>query len=174
MRWSVFAVLSFLFLVSACSSPEAKLEAIVEKEIGEAQWLAKARIELDKVLGKQDSKLKSSFIKFIADRTQIEFTETIIDGRRARVHVRAVVPRMDELGTLILLGSFIPKEKLLNMTAEELLGALSKNSRQPASLSDLRNETYVFAVDFSRDKTWQVNEGQLSKAYSRRNLVTKR
>jgi hypothetical protein len=173
MRWSALFILSFSFMLSACFSPESKLEAVVEKEIGKAQLLHKARLELDKVLGKKDSKLKSSLLKLVDERTKIEFVETVIDGKRARVHVRAVVPRFDELGALILLGSFVPREQLLNMSADEFLQTLSRNSRQPASASDLRSEIYSFSVDFSKEKTWKVNEDQLSRAYSRRNLISK-
>lgn len=161
------------FGLVACSSNASKLQARVDKEVGKAQLIEKTRLELDKVLGKKDSVFKASLISYISDKIKVEYN-TIVDGRKARVDVVAVLPKMEEVGALILLVSFMPKEKVLNMTVEDVFAELSKNSRKPASVNDIKTETYEFSVNFEKNKDWEVNADQMRRAYTKKNLISKR
>ncbi|MEQ1721845.1 MAG: hypothetical protein ABL930_01625 [Pseudobdellovibrio sp.] len=170
----IFVSLIITIFASSCSFSESKLESILDKQIGKAQLIEKTRLELDAMLGKQDSKLKSSVLSFLSDRVVIKYTDIIIDGRKARVNVVAVVPKMDEVGTILLLASFLPREKMLKMSIQDVLAEISKNSRRPASEDDIKNETYEFSVDFEKDKDWFADSEQLKKAYTKKNLISKR
>lgn len=166
-------VVVLFFALSACTSNSSKLEGVVDKEVGKAQLIEKTRLELDKYLGKKDSKFKTSVLEYVSDRVKIRYN-TIVDGRKARVDVVAEMPKMDEIGTLLLMASFMPKEKVLNMSMEEVVTEISRNSRKPASVEDFRTETYEFSVNFEKNKSWEVNSDQLKKAYSKKNLISKR
>ncbi len=166
-----FVITIFL---SSCSFSEYKLESILDKQIGKSQLIAKTRLELDFMLGKQDSKLKSSVLIFLSERVDIKYSDIVIDGRKARVNVVAVVPKIDEVGTILLLANFLPREQLLRMSIQDVLSEVSKNLRRPASEDDIKNEIYEFSVDFKKDKDWIVNSEQLKKAFSKKNLISKR
>jgi hypothetical protein len=174
MKWLKLISISIMLLAfSSCFSSASKMQSIVDKEVGKAQLLEKTRLELDKYLGKKDSKFKSSVMDYVSDHIKIDYN-TIVDGRMARVDVVAVMPKMDEIGTLLLLASFLPKEKVLNMTMADVMAEVSKSTRKPASVDDIKTETYEFSVNFEKEKDWQVNTEQLKKAYTKKNLITKR
>lgn len=170
----IFASLILIIFVSACSSNQSKLESILDRNVGKAKLIAQTRLELDSTLGKQDSKLKTSVIGFLSERVDIQYTDVIVQGRRARVTVVATVPKMDEISAVLLLANFLPREKMLNMTIQDLLAEVSKSSRRPASEDDIKNETYEFSVDFEKGKDWVADSEQLKKAYTKRNLISKR
>lgn len=171
VRVTFFCLLLSALFFSGCTS-KYRLESVVDKQVGKAQMIEKTRLELDKLLGQKDSVLKRSVLELVSSRMRVNY-ETIIDGKRARVHVRATVPKMDEMNTLLLLASFMPKDQMLNMTVQELFSEVSKNSRRPASLDDLRTEVYEFSVDFHKSKDWIVNTDHLRRAYSRKNLLSR-
>lgn len=173
MRFLKFYILFFALLVAAGCTSRYRLESAVDKEIGKAQLVEKTRLELDKLLGKEDSVLKESVLNLVSDRVKIEY-DTIIDGKRARVNVRAEIPKMSELNTVLLLASFLPRDRMLKMTVDDLLAEISRSSRRPASLEDIRTEVYEFKVDFEKNKSWIVNAEQLKKAYSRKNLISRK
>lgn len=164
----------FLF-ITACSSGESKLLLILDKQIGKSKFVEKTRLELDSILGKKESKLKTSILNFVADRVELKYTEIVIDGKRARVRVVANVPKMEEMGSLILIVSYLPRQKMLDMTIQDIFIEAAKNSRRPASRhEDITNETYEFSVDFEKQKDWMANSAQLGHAYSKRNLISKK
>lgn len=166
----LLATFTSLLALSSCTN-RYRLESVVDKEIGRAQLLAKTRLELDKFLGRSDSRLKSSILSHVSRHIKINY-DTIIDGKRARVNVRAVVPKMDELGTLMLLASFMPKDEMLNMNLQSLLTEVAKNSRRPASLESMKIEVYEFSVDFERVRyDWVVNSDHLKRAYSKKHIT---
>jgi len=168
---ALYLLLPAVFIFCGCTS-KFRLESMVDKEIGKSQLVAKTRLELDKMLGQEDSELKSSVLDLVSDRVKINY-DTIIDGKKARVHVRAVIPKMDELNTLLILASFMPKDKMLKMSVEDLLTEVSKSSRRPASLEDIRSEIYEFSVDFEKNRyQWAINNEHLKKAYNKKNLVS--
>lgn len=170
----IFASLMLVVFVTACSSNQSKLESILDRNIGKAKLLAQTRLELDSTLGKQDSKLKNSVIDFLSDRVEIKYKDVLVEGRRARVTVVATVPKMDEVAAILMLASFLPREKMLSMSIQDVLAEVSKSSRRPASDDDIKNETYEFSVDFEKGKDWVANSEQLKKAYTKRNLISKR
>ena len=168
-------ILFLIFFVAGCSSGESKLQAILDRQIGRSKFVERTRLELDSILGKRDSKLKTSVLNFVADRVELNYTEIIIDGKRARVRVVASVPKMEEMSTLILLASFLPRETMLNMTIQDVFVEVAKKSRRPSSANEnITNETYEFSIDFEKRKDWVANSGQLNRAFSKRNLITKR
>ncbi|MGZ3690097.1 MAG: hypothetical protein ACXVAX_01250 [Pseudobdellovibrio sp.] len=168
----VFAFM-FLILINACSYNESKIKSIVEREIGSGLIVEKARLELEKQLGRGDSKLKSSILEAVSNKIKIEYDEIIIEGRRARVHVKAEVPRLEDISALFSEARNIPKNKLADMSADELIKEINKNSRRPASENDLQTELYEFYVDFEKNKEWVANSDQLKKAYSKKNLTVR-
>lgn len=170
----IFASLMLVIFVSACSSNQSKLETILDRNIGKAKLIAQTRLELDSTLGRRDSKLKSSVLEFLSDRVEIKYTDVLVQGRRARVKVVATVPKMDEVSAILLLAHFLPREKMLEMSIQDVLAEVSKNSRRPASEDDIKNETYEFSVDFEKNKDWVADSEQLKKAYTKRNLISKR
>jgi hypothetical protein len=170
----IFVSLIIALFASSCSFNESKLESILDKQIGKAQLIEKTRLELDAILGKQDSELKNSLLSFLSDRVDIQYSDILIDGRKARVNVIAVVPKIDEVGSILILASFLPREKMLKMSIQEVLAEVSKKSRRPASEEGIKNEIYEFSVDFKKDKEWVADSEQLKKAYSKRNLISKR
>ncbi|MBY0553814.1 hypothetical protein K2P97_04740 [bacterium] len=169
-----FASLILVVFVTACSSNQSKLESILDRNIGKAKLIAQTRLELDSTLGKQESKLKSSVIDFLSDRVEIKYKDVLVEGRRARVTVVATVPKMDEVAAILMLASFLPREKMLSMSIQDVLEEVSKSSRRPASDDDIKNETYEFSVDFEKGKDWVADSEQLKKAYTKRNLISKR
>ena len=168
-----FGILFLLFFVAGCSSGESKLQAILDRQIGRSKFVERTRLELDSILGKKDSKLKTSVLNFVSDRVELKYTQIIIDGKRARVKVVANVPKMEEMSTLILMASFLPRETMLNMTIQDVFVEVAKNSRRPSS-ENITNETYEFSIDFEKRKDWVANSEQLNRAFSKRNLITKR
>lgn len=171
----LFGILFLVLFVTGCSSGESKLQAILDRQIGRSKFVERTRLELDSILGKKESKLKTSVLNFVADRVELNYTEIIIDGKRARVRVVANVPKMEEMSTLILMASFLPRETMLNMTIQDLFVEVAKNSRRPSTASEnITNETYEFSIDFEKRKDWVANSEQLSRAFSKRNLMTKR
>lgn len=170
MSFRLLCILSFLF-VSGCSLNESKLTTLVDREVGRNLIVEKARLELDKQLGRNDCKLKSSLLEMVADKIHIQYNDFIIDGRRARVRVNAEVPNLKGLGALFAQARNIPRERLLGMSADELLAELGKHSRGPASEIEFKTEVYEFTVDFEKDKEWAANSDQLKKAYSKKNLL---
>lgn len=171
---SFIAACTTTLVMSGCFSSASRLESIVDREVGKAQFVEKTRLELDKVLGKQDSKLKDSLLDMVREKTQVDFVETIVDGRRARVRVKAIIPKTEDISALLLMANFLPKDKMLNMDVTELMGAISSGTRRPASQMDVHTDIYEFNVDFEKDHNWVVNSEQLQRAYSRKNLVTQR
>lgn len=167
------APIGIIISLIACSSQESKIESILDRQIGTERVIEKARLELDSMLGKNDSKLKDSILAFISDGIEVRYTNILIDGKKARVKVVAVVPKMDEVNTLILHAGFLPRETMLNMTFEDVLAEVSKKSRRPASQSFI-SETYEFSVDFDKNKYWIPNYDQLKNAYAKRNIISKR
>ncbi len=163
-------ILFFVFL-TGCSLSESKLTSLVDREVGRNLIVEKARLELDKQLGRNDSKLKSSLLAMVGDKIHIQYNDFIIEGRRARVRVNAEIPRLQGLGALFAQARNIPKERLLEMTAEELIQELGRKSRGPASEVDLKTEVYEFTIDFEKEKEWVANSEQLKKAYSKKNLL---
>ncbi len=163
-------ILLILFL-SGCSLNESKLTSLVDREVGRNLIVEKARLELDKQLGRSDSKLKSSLLAMVGDKIHIQYNDFIIEGRRARVRVTAEVPKLQGLGALFAQARNIPKERLIEMTAEELLKELGRQSRGPASDVDFKTEVYEFNIDFEKEKQWVANPEQLKKAYSKKNLL---
>jgi hypothetical protein len=170
----IFVSLIIALFASSCSFNESKLESILDNQIGKAQLVEKNRLELDAILGKQDSQLKRSLLSFLSDQVDVQYSNIIIDGRKARVNVVAVVPKIDEVGSVLILASFLPREKMLKMSIQEILVEISKNSRRPASIEGINNETYEFSVDFKKEKDWIADSEQLKKAYTKRNLISKR
>lgn len=171
----LITISSLFFNLSACSFAGSKLQTILDRQIGKTKIIEKTRLELDSILGKKDSRLKSSILDFVSDRVEVNYTDILIDGKKARVRVVANVPKLDELGTLILLASFLPREKMLDMTIQDVLTEISKNLRRPANHTDIVNETYEFNVDFEKGKEyWIANTEQLSRAFNKQNLITKR
>lgn len=162
-----------IFGLIACSTQESKLESILDKRIGRARIIERTRLELDSMLGKANSKLKDSVLDFISARANVKYTDILVDGKKARVKVVAVIPKIDELNTLILMAGFMPRENMLSLTLEELMLEVSKKSRRPSN-ENIRYETYEFSVDFEKNKYWEPNGDQLSGAYAKRNLITKR
>lgn len=171
----LFAILNIFLFLTGCSSGESKLQAILDRQIGRSKFVERTRLELDSILGKKESRLKSSVLDFVADRVDLQYSEIIIDGKRARVKVVANVPKMEEMSTLILMASFLPRQKMLDMTIQDLFVEVAKNARRPSSSADsITNETYEFSVDFEKRKDWVANSEQLNRAFSKRNLITKR
>ena len=170
-RFRINFVLLLLFFVSSCSLNESKLTSLVDREVGRNLIVEKARLELDKQLGKRDSKLKSSFLVMIGDKIHIQYNDFIIEGRRARVRVNAEIPKMDGIGAIFAQARYIDKERLLEMTADELLKEIGKKSRGPASDADMKTEVYEFTIDFEKEKEWTANSEQLKKAYNKKNLL---
>lgn len=164
-------LLIFLLFLAGCSLNESKLTSLVDREVGRNLIVERARLELDKQLGRNDSKLKSSLLEMVRDKIHIQYNDFIIEGRRARVRVNAEVPNLQGLGAIFAQAREIPKERLLDMTAEELLKELGRKSRGPASEVDLKTEVYEFTVDFEKEKEWSANSEQLKKAYSKKNLL---
>lgn len=175
MNFLKFSLAIMLFIaVNACSTNESKIKAILNREVGESQLVERSRLELENILGVGDSKLKSSVLDFIDDNTEVTFQEVIIDGKRARVLVKAVVPKVEEVSSLMVMSSSLPKEKILNMSLSQLLQEVSKNSRAPASQVQINTEVYEFSIDFYKDKGWVPNSEQLKKAFNKRNLISKK
>ena len=168
--------LIILVAINACSTNESKIKAIVNREVGESQLVERSRLELENILGVEDSKLKNSLLDFINDNTEVVFHEVIVDGKRARVVIRATIPRVEEVSSLMLMSSSLPKEKVMNMELEQVFEEISKNSRQPASQMQISTEVYEFTVDFykDKDKAWMPNSEQLKKAFNKRNLISKK
>jgi hypothetical protein len=169
--YKILVAVAVIGLINACSMSESKIKSIVDREIGPDLIVEKARLELDKQLGKQHSKLKSSLLDMVADRIEIEYTEIIVEGRRARVKVQAKVPKLEDLGALFSEARNLPREKILEMSAQELIKEINRSSRRPASQNDLRVEHYEFFVDFEKNKEWIANNDQLKRAYSKKNLI---
>ena len=172
----LFAFLNIFLVIAACS-PQYKLQSILDRQIGKSKFLERTRLELDGILGKKDSKLKASILDLVEDQVKIEYLDTLIDGKKARIKVVAVVPKMDEINSLIMLASFLPREKMLEMTIQDIIIEVNKSSRKPASSSGYEGgacETYEFTVDFEKHKDWVLNSEQLSRAFSKRNLISKR
>lgn len=171
----LFAIFNLFLFLAGCSSGESKLQSILDRQIGRSKFVERTRLELDSILGKKDSKLKSSVLSFVADRVELKYTEIIIDGKRARVRVIAHIPKMEEMSTLILMASFLPREKMLDMTIDDVFVEVAKNSRRPSSArNQITNETYEFSIDFEKRKDWIANSEQLIRAFSKRNLISKR
>lgn len=171
----LFGILFLIIFVAGCSSRESKLQAILDRQIGRSKFVERTRLELDSILGKKESKLKTSVLNFVADRVELKYTDIIIDGKRARVKVLANVPKMEEMSTMILMASFLPRETMLNMTIQDVFVEVAKKSRRPSSAGEnITNETYEFSIDFEKRKDWVANSEQLNRAYSKRNLITKR
>ncbi len=164
-------VLFLLMAFNSCSLNKLKLESILDKQIGKEQLVERTRLALDSVLGRRDSILKRSTLNLINDRLEIKYMDVVIEGRNARVKVLATVPKMDEIESLLLLASYLPREKMLGMTIQDVLAEVSKSSRRPAAQEDINSETYLFSVDFIKGKEWAPNSEQLKKAYSRKNLI---
>jgi ribosome-associated translation inhibitor RaiA len=160
-------------LVNACSFNESKIKSIVDREIGSGLIVERARLELDKQLGRTDSKLKSSILEMVSSKIRIEYTEVLVEGRRARVHVRAEIPRLEDIGAIFSEARHMDRAKIVDMTADELVKEINKSSRKPASQNDLQTEFYEFYIDFEKNKEWVANSDQLRKAYSKKNLVTR-
>lgn len=168
-----FLILSLFTFLSGCITQESRLESMLERQIGKARIMEKARLEFDSMLGKNDSELKNSILELVSDHTSITYTEVLIDGKRARIKVLAVVPRIDELTSIILLAGFLPREKMLEMTIQDLIVEISNKTRKPASEA-VRSEKYEFHVDFEKQKNWMANPDQISNAFAKRNLITSR
>lgn len=166
-----------LFL-TACLSVEYKLQSILDKQIGKSKFIEKTRLELDSVFGKQDSKLKTSILDFVSDRVEVDYTDILVDGKKARVKVVAHVPKLDELGALVIVAGSLPRDRMLEMKIEDVLIEIAKSSRRPASyknsFTDIRNEVYEFSIDFEKGKEWVANPEQISRAFSKRNLISQR
>lgn len=175
MRFSaVFSIaICFLFLSSCSIMQESKLQSILDKQIGKARIIEKNRLELDNLLGKNNSKLKDSLMNYISDRTVVQYTEIIIDGKKARVRVLAEIPKMEELSAFMLMAGFLPREQMMSMTVDEVLAAVSKKTRRPAG-EVVRCEVYEFTVDFEKNKNWIANPDQLSNAFGKKNQISKR
>lgn len=172
----LFAFLNIFLVITACSS-EYKLQSILDNQIGKSKFVERTRLELDGILGKKDSKLKASILDLVEDKVKIEYSDILIDGKKARVKVVAVIPKMDEINSLIVLASFLPREKMLEMSIQEIVSEVGKNSRRPASAAGyegIASESYEFAVDFEKYKEWTANSEQLSRAFSKRNQISKR
>jgi len=167
----ILSAILVVVLVNACSFNESKIKSIVDREIGSGLIVERARLELDKQLGKTDSKLKSSLLEAVSSKIRIEYTEIIVEGRRARVRVRAEIPRLEDIGALFSEARHMERSKIADMTIEELVKEINKSSRRPASQNDLQTEFYEFFVDFEKNKEWVANTDQLKKAYSKKNLV---
>ena len=163
--YKILAAVSFIALINACSMNESKIKSIVDREIGADLIVEKARLELDKQLGKQHSKLKSSLLDMVSDKI------VIVEGRRARVRIHAKVPKLEDIGALFSEARNMPREKILDMSAQELVREINRSSRRPASQNDLRVEHYEFYIDFEKNKEWVANTDQLKRAYSKKNLV---
>ncbi len=171
----LFAILNIFLFVAGCTSGESKLQAILDRQIGRSKFVERTRLELDSILGKKESKLKTSVLNFVADRVELKYTEIIIDGKRARVKVVANVPKMEEMSTLILLASFLPRATMLNMTIQDVFVEVAKTSRRPSTANEnITNEIYEFSIDFEKRKDWVANSAQINRAYSKRNLISKR
>lgn len=168
-------ILAFLFLltINACSYNESKIKGIVDREIGSGLIVERARLELEKQLGRNHSKLKSSLLETVSKKIKIDYEQIIIEGRRARVHVKAEIPRLEDIGALFSEARNIPRDKLIEFNTEELVKEINKTSRRPASRNELQTELYEFYIDFEKTKEWIPNRDQLGKAYSRKNLVAR-
>lgn len=171
MLFKALGLILFFIVWTGCSLNESKLTSLVDREVGRDLIVEKARLELDKQLGRNDSKLKSSLLAMVSDKIHIQYNDFVIEGRRARVRVNAEIPRLQALGAIFAQARNIPKERLLEMTADELLKELGKQSRGPASEVDFKTEVYEFIVDFEKEKQWVANPDQLKKAYSKKNLL---
>ena len=167
----IFGVGLLVLMFNACSMNESKIKSIVDREIGAELVVERARLELDKQLGKKDSKLKSSMLEMVESKIDIEYTEVIVEGRRARVKVSAKIPKMEDIGALFSEARHLPREKIIDMSVQELIKEINKTSRRPASSNDLSVEHYEFFVDFEKNKDWIANSDQLKRAYSKKNLV---
>ncbi|MCC2678723.1 MAG: hypothetical protein K0R29_1299 [Pseudobdellovibrio sp.] len=167
----IVSALLLVVLFNACSLNESKIKSIVEREIGSGLIVERARLELDKQLGRGHSRLKSTLLESVSSKIHIQYTEVIVQGRRARVHVRAEIPRLEDIGALFSEARHFERAKIVDMSAEELMKEINKSSRRPASHNDLQTETYEFYVDFEKQKEWVANSEQLKKAYSKKNLV---
>jgi hypothetical protein len=167
----VIGVFCLVILFNACSMKESKIKSIVDREIGSALIVERARLEIEKQTGKGDSKLKVSLLEMVRNKISIEYTEVIVEGRRGRVRVHANIPRLETLGALFSESRNMPKEKMLDMTANEWIKEINRNSRRPASENDLQVDTYEFYIDFEKNKDWVADQEQLKKAYSQKNLI---
>jgi hypothetical protein len=165
------AILVVMGAFSACSMNESKIKSLVERELGSDLIVEKARLELDKHLGRRDSKLKSNLLDAVSKKINIEFTDILVEGRRARVKVRAQIPKLEDIGALFSEGRNIPKERILEMSLDEFIHEINKQTRRPASDIDLKVEYYEFYIDLEKNKEWVTNSDQIKKAYSRRNIV---
>lgn len=172
--YKLLSILSLFFVLGACTSGESKLQSILDRQIGRSKLIEKTRIELDSILGKKDSKLKTSILNFVADRVELNYSDIVIDGKKARVKVVARIPKTEEMGTLILMASFLPREKMLEMTVDDVFVEVARRSRRPASREEVTTEVYEFSVNFEKHKDWVANAWQLSHAFSKRNLISKR
>lgn len=171
-RWPHFiGIMAVILLVNACSITESKIKSIVDREIGAELIVDRARLEIEKQIGKQDSKLKSSLLELVRKQTNIEYEEILVEGRRARIKVRADVPRLETLGALFSEARRIPKEKMIDMSAAEWMKEINRNSRRPASENDLQIDTYEFYIDFEKNKDWVADPDQLRRAYSKKNII---
>lgn len=169
--WKLISALALVVLFNACSFNESKIKSIVDREIGSGLIVERARLELDKQLGRGHSRLKSSLMDSVTSKINIEYTEVIVQGRRARVLVHAEIPRLEDIGALFSEARHFERAKIVDMSVEELKKEINKSSRRPASQNDLQTEVYEFYVDFEKQKEWVANSEQLKKAYSKKNLV---
>lgn len=172
MKLNVFAVAVATLMITACtSSPEGKITQVMEIKIGKKAIMEKTSKELDTLLGKDSSKLKSSVIDFMDEKTKVSFSDIQVNGPQATVKVNIDMPKADEIGGLLFLAAFIPKETAMKMSINELLKEVSKGQRQVASINDLKMESYSAIVDLEFKDQWLIKNSDLSKIVTKKNKV---
>ena len=166
------AALTLTLFASCTNNPEGKIKATLDKEIGKDKIAAETKINVDKLMGKKDSKFKESLFEYFNTNTTVTYSNIKVNENKASVKLTIAKPNDEDMGGLILFAAMVDQKKLLNMTMNDLLVELSKNGRKTASIDDIRKDKYELTVELENKGEWVIaNTKQLKQALSKKNKV---
>lgn len=145
---------SILVLATGCTpSPEKKIISSLEEQYGPQVYAAKVKSEIDKLFGKESTKLKDSIQDFIISKTKIKFSDVVITENTATVNFNAEQPDDNTLAGLMLLVGFTDYKKVSKMSMNEFIAEASKNDkkRKTASDEDIKINRYAGTINLKKE-----------------------
>lgn len=150
------AITATLTLTNCTSSPEDQVHKALKAEFSKDSLVKATDKSATELLGSKESRFKTSLKNYVVEKTTFEFSDIKIEENKATATVTKTEPG-DALGGLIFMAAFIPREKLEKMSLQEVFQEIAKNSREPASLEDIKSDVKTFTANLEKTgDEWKI------------------
>jgi hypothetical protein len=162
-----------LTLITSCTnSPEGKVKAALDKELGKDKITSEIKTGVNKFMGAKETKFKESLFEYINTNTTITYSDIKINENKATTQITVVRPNEEDMAGILLMVSMMDQKKLAAMTFNEFFAELAKASRKTASVDDIRKDKFQFTIDLENTGEWAIsNNKQFQQGLSKKNKV---